>query len=48
MTQLGKVLYLSRADVEKANVSMSEVIDALAVAFREHGLGHTEMPPKPG
>ena len=48
MTQLGKILYLSRADVEHTNVSMSEVIDALAVAFREHGLGHTEMPPKPG
>ena len=25
-----------------------EVIDALAVAFHEHGLGHAEMPPKPG
>jgi ornithine cyclodeaminase/alanine dehydrogenase len=44
----GQLLYLSRADVEKTNVRMAEVIDALAAAFREHGLGHTEMPPKPG
>lgn len=43
-----KLLYLSRADVEATGVTMREIIDALAVAFREHGLGHVEMPPKPG
>ncbi len=43
-----KLLYLSRADVEAAGVTMPEIIDALAVAFHEHGLGHAEMPPKPG
>jgi ornithine cyclodeaminase/alanine dehydrogenase len=43
-----KILYLSRADVETVGVTMPEIIDALAVAFREHGLGHVEMPPKPG
>ncbi len=43
-----RFLYLSRADVEAVGVSMAEIIDALAVAFREHGLGHAEMPPKPG
>ena len=43
-----QLLYLSRADVEAAGVTMREVIDALAVAFHEHGLGHAEMPPKPG
>lgn len=43
-----KLLYLSRADVEAAGVTMPEIIDALAVAFREHGLGHAQMPPKPG
>ena len=42
-----RMLYLSRADVEAAGVSMREIIDALEIAFREHGLGHTEMPPKP-
>ncbi len=43
-----QILYLSRADVETTGVTMREVIDALAVAFHEHGLGHAEMPPKPG
>ena len=43
-----QLLYLSRADVEAVGVTMREVIDALAVAFHEHGLGHAEMPPKPG
>ncbi len=43
-----KLLYLSRADVEAVGVTMPEIIDALAVAFHEHGLGHVEMPPKPG
>jgi ornithine cyclodeaminase/alanine dehydrogenase-like protein (mu-crystallin family) len=42
------LLYLSRADVEAAGVGMREIIDALAVAFREHGDGKVEMPPKPG
>ncbi len=45
---LHQLLYLSRADVEAVGVTMREVIDALAVAFQEHGLGHAEMPPKPG
>jgi ornithine cyclodeaminase/alanine dehydrogenase len=43
-----RLLYLSRADVEAAGVTMREIIDALAVAFREHGEGRVEMPPKPG
>ncbi len=43
-----KLLYLSRADVEAVGVSMPEIIDALSVAFHEHGPGHVEMPPKPG
>jgi ornithine cyclodeaminase/alanine dehydrogenase len=43
-----KLLYLSRADVESVGVTMKEIIDALEIAFREHGEGHVEMPPKPG
>ena len=43
-----RILYLSRADVEAVGVTMAEIIDALEVAFHEHGLGHVEMPPKPG
>lgn len=43
-----EILYLSRADVETAGVRMHEIIDALEVAFREHGEGRVEIPPKPG
>ncbi len=42
------VLYLSRKDVERVNVSMKEIIDALEKMFREKGQGKVEMPPKPG
>jgi ornithine cyclodeaminase/alanine dehydrogenase len=42
------LLYLSRADVEATGVTMPEIIDALEVAFHEHGEGRVEMPPKPG
>ena len=43
-----KILYLSQADVASLGVTMKEIIDALFVAFREHGNGNVEMPPKPG
>lgn len=43
-----KILYLSQSDVASLGVTMKEVIDALEVAFREHGNGKVEMPPKPG
>ncbi|MCX6029742.1 MAG: ornithine cyclodeaminase family protein [Chloroflexi bacterium] len=42
-----KLLYLSRADVEAVGVTMAEIIESLEIAFREHGEGHVEMPPKP-
>ncbi|HEY3175203.1 MAG TPA: ornithine cyclodeaminase family protein [Candidatus Polarisedimenticolia bacterium] len=41
-----ELLYLSRQDVESASPSMERVIDILTVAFREKGLGRTQMPPK--
>jgi ornithine cyclodeaminase/alanine dehydrogenase len=44
----GGLLYLSRADVEAAGVTMAEIIDRVALAFLEKGRGRTEMPPKPG
>ena len=44
----GTVLYLSREDVENADVKMQEIIDALDATFREKGEGRFEMPPKPG
>jgi ornithine cyclodeaminase/alanine dehydrogenase-like protein (mu-crystallin family) len=43
-----RLLYLSRSDVEAAGVGMREIIDVLEGAFREHGEGKVEMPPKPG
>ena len=42
------VLYLSRSDVETANLSMAEIIDGLDRMFVEKGKGKVEMPPKPG
>src|SRR5512141_1633962 len=43
-----KILYLSRAEVERANLSMKEIIGLLEKAFLEKGNGNVEMPPKPG
>ena len=43
-----KILYLSREDVERVNLPMSEIIVALEAMFREKGEGRTQMPPKPG
>ena len=42
------MLYLSRKDVEKVDLPMKEIIEALDEAFKEKGLGKIEMPPKPG
>jgi ornithine cyclodeaminase/alanine dehydrogenase len=41
------LLYLSRADVEAAGVTMAEIIARLEIAFREKGEGRVDMPPKP-
>jgi ornithine cyclodeaminase/alanine dehydrogenase-like protein (mu-crystallin family) len=43
-----KILYLSQAEVASVGVTMKEIIEALEIAFREHGNARTEMPPKPG
>lgn len=42
------LLYLSRADVESAGITMAEIIASLEAVFLEKGKGLTEMPPKPG
>lgn len=44
----GKVLYLSRRDVEEVALPMSEIIDVLEEAFGLKAEGRTEVPPKPG
>ena len=43
-----KLLYLSRADVERVGLEMATIIDLLETMFREKGEGRVEMPPKPG
>jgi len=46
--QKNQLLYLSQEAVINAGPTMAEIIEALEVAFREKGEGHTEIPPKPG
>ena len=46
--ELQKILYLSQRDIEKVDLPMEEIIEALDEAFKEKGLGKVEMPPKPG
>ena len=43
-----KLLYLTKKDIDKVDLSMEEIIEALDEAFKEKGLGKIEMPPKPG
>ena len=43
-----KMLYLSKSDIEKIDLKMEVIIEALDEAFKEKGLGKIEMPPKPG
>jgi len=45
---VGRLLYLSQADVEAVGLTMAEIIEALEEMFREKGEGRVEMPPKPG
>jgi len=44
----GKLLYLSRQDVEDVDLPMADIIRALDTMFKEKGEGRVEMPPKPG
>jgi ornithine cyclodeaminase/alanine dehydrogenase len=48
MESKGEFLYLSRADIEKLNIPMKEIIRIVEEAFREKAAGRTEMPPKLG
>lgn len=43
-----EVLYLSKKDVEDADLTMAEIINVVEEAFRDKGEGKVEMPPKPG
>jgi ornithine cyclodeaminase/alanine dehydrogenase-like protein (mu-crystallin family) len=48
MNSPGEILYLSRADIEKLNISIKEIIRNVEEAFNEKAEGRTEVPPKPG
>lgn len=48
MSSPGEILYVSRVDIEKLSIPMSEVLEAVEEAFLEKADGKTEMPPKPG
>jgi ornithine cyclodeaminase/alanine dehydrogenase-like protein (mu-crystallin family) len=43
-----EMLYLSQEDVISTGMTMQEAIAVVEGTLREHGLGHTENPPKPG
>jgi ornithine cyclodeaminase/alanine dehydrogenase len=43
-----RMLYLSRADIEKVALDMPTILKLLEEAFKEKGNGKVEMPPKPG
>lgn len=42
------MLYLSRADVERVDLPMTEIVSAVEEMFVEKAAGRTQMPPKPG
>jgi ornithine cyclodeaminase/alanine dehydrogenase len=44
----GTLLYLSRGDVERLDVSLPEIVDMIHRVFAEKGRGETESPPKRG
>jgi ornithine cyclodeaminase/alanine dehydrogenase len=48
MNSSSEILYFSFRDVEKLNISMSEVIRVVEEAFLEKAAGRAEVPPKPG
>ena len=43
-----ELLYLSQEDVISVGITMEETIPIVEDALKEHGLGETENPPKPG
>jgi len=44
----GKLLYLSKQDIEHIDLPMMDIIGALEDMFHEKGHSRVEMPPKPG
>jgi len=48
MSPFGNLLYLSRAEIEKLNISMEEIIKTVEEVFRQKAEEKVEMPPKLG
>jgi len=48
MSSSEKLLYLSRVEIERLNISITDVINVVEEAFREKAEGNVEVPPKPG
>jgi len=48
MNSKGEILYLSRLDIERLNISIEEIIRIVEEAFREKAKGKVEVPPKHG
>jgi len=48
MTEQQQLLYLSRHDVERVELSIAEIVERVEAVFVEKANGRTEMPPKPG
>ena len=48
MDKLDEILYLSRFDVNRLNLSMEKVIEIVEEAFLQKAVGKVEVPPKPG
>ena len=48
MATTGDLLYLSRADIERLDLSMARIIEVVEETLVQKGSGNVEMPPKPG
>ena len=46
--EYGKILYLSRSDVEACGISLDRSLEISENTYSEHAKGNYEMPPKPG
>lgn len=46
--ETGKMLFLTRSDVAKCEISLDRSLEISEKTYSEHAKGHYEMPPKPG
>ena len=48
MASAEELLYLSRADIERLDLSMARIVEVVEDSLVQKGSGNVEMPPKPG